>query len=118
MTVRQRSLLALLVAVHVACGWHAAVRQTVTHDEFWHLPVGLLHWRTGKFDHDVLNPPLTRLWSALPAALAGVALLGFSDFRMSRDTLAGDLLCFLSMVFGTLYFALGRTNRLRGSLWT
>ncbi len=72
MTVRQRSLLALLVAVHVACGWHAAVRQTVTHDEFWHLPVGLLHWRTGKFDHDVLNPPLTRLWSALPATLAGV----------------------------------------------
>jgi hypothetical protein len=72
MTVRQRSLLALLATVHVACGWHAAARQTVTHDEFWHLPVGLLHWRTGQFHYDVLNPPLTRLWGALPAAVAGV----------------------------------------------
>jgi drug/metabolite transporter (DMT)-like permease len=50
-------------------------------------------------------------------ALAGVMLLGISDFRVSRETLLGDLLCFGSMVLGTLYFALARTHRSRGSIW-
>jgi drug/metabolite transporter (DMT)-like permease len=50
-------------------------------------------------------------------ALAGVILLGVSDFRTGGDTLAGDLICFVSMVLGTLYFALARKNRDRGSLW-
>jgi drug/metabolite transporter (DMT)-like permease len=50
-------------------------------------------------------------------ALAGVVLLGISDFRMSGGTLAGDLLCFGSMVLGTLYLALARKYRSRGSLW-
>jgi drug/metabolite transporter (DMT)-like permease len=50
-------------------------------------------------------------------AIAGVILLGVSDFRMSGGTLAGDLICFGSMVLGTLYFALARVYRSRGSLW-
>jgi 4-amino-4-deoxy-L-arabinose transferase-like glycosyltransferase len=62
----------LLLAVHLGCGLHSARTKTVTHDEIWHLPVGLLHWRTGEFQQDVLNPPLTRLWAAIPAAITGV----------------------------------------------
>lgn len=45
---------------------------SVTHDEYWHLPVGLLSWRTGRFDFDPLNPPLARMWAAVPL-LAGAA---------------------------------------------
>ncbi len=47
-------------------GLYSAQKLTVTHDEYWHLPVGLLSWETGKFDYDRLNPPLIRTWSALP----------------------------------------------------
>jgi hypothetical protein len=43
-----------------------AAKASVTHDEYWHLPVGALHWKTGRFDWDVLNPPLLRLWAAIP----------------------------------------------------
>lgn len=37
---------------------------SVTHDEYWHLPVGILNLRTGRFDYEPLNPPLTRLVAA------------------------------------------------------
>ena len=74
LSLAQRGILATLVCVHLACGVQAALVQTVTHDEIWHLPVGLLTWRTGRFDFDVLNPPLTRVWSAIPAALAGISV--------------------------------------------
>jgi drug/metabolite transporter (DMT)-like permease len=50
-------------------------------------------------------------------AVSGVILLGVSDFRMSEGTLAGDLICFGSMLVGTLYFALARKYRSRVSLW-
>lgn len=73
LSLLQRTLVALLIVVHISCGAHAAWVQTVTHDEIWHLPVGLLTWRTGRFDFDVLNPPLTRVWAAIPVALAGVS---------------------------------------------
>ena len=44
---------------------------TPTHDEFWHLPIGLRMWTSGQFDDDVINPPLVRLWAAIPLALGG-----------------------------------------------
>ena len=56
----------MMLAVHVYLAVDCARRLTVTHDEFWHLPVGLLNLKTGRFDYDNLNPPLTRMWGALP----------------------------------------------------
>lgn len=41
---------------------------SVTHDEIWHLPVGVLNWE-GDFSADRLNPPLSRLWASLPLKL-------------------------------------------------
>lgn len=64
-------VIGLLMALHAALGIHTAFRKTVTHDEIWHLPVGILNWQTGRFDHDDLNPPLTRMWAALPGWLLG-----------------------------------------------
>ena len=43
-----------------------AVRLTVTHDEYWHIPVGLLNWKTGRFDVEPSNPPLLRMWATWP----------------------------------------------------
>lgn len=62
----------LLIGVHVAAGIHCAFSKSVTHDELWHLPAGLVSLRTGRFDVDHLNPPLTRMWAALPLWIAGV----------------------------------------------
>jgi len=66
--------LLLLVVAHVSLGLDCARRWSVTHDEFWHLPAGLAAWREGRFDVDNLNPPLTRLWDALPLAIGGAVL--------------------------------------------
>src|SRR5262245_5797865 len=66
--------LVLLIAVHLTVGIDCAWRFSVTHDEYWHLPAGLSVWKTGRFDADNLNPPLSRAWSALPLAILGVPL--------------------------------------------
>ena len=57
---------AFLLAIHAALGITAAARLTATHDEYWHLPVGLFNLKTGRFDFDNLNPPLCRMTAALP----------------------------------------------------
>ncbi len=59
--------------MHLAVGIHTARSKSVTHDELWHLPAGLLNLRTGRFGYDTLNPPLTRMWAAVPLWLAGVS---------------------------------------------
>ncbi|MFM9960553.1 MAG: ArnT family glycosyltransferase [Planctomycetaceae bacterium] len=43
-----------------------AARLSTTHDEYWHIPVGLLHWKTGRFDFEPSNPPLLRMWATWP----------------------------------------------------
>ncbi len=43
-----------------------AARLTLTHDEYWHIPVGLLNWKTGRFDFEPSNPPLLRMWATWP----------------------------------------------------
>lgn len=42
----------------------------MTHDEYWHLPVGILNLRTWRFDYEPLNPPFARLVSACAVSLA------------------------------------------------
>ena len=47
----------------------AARRETPTIDEFAHLPAGCVYWTQGRFDLYDKNPPLARLWMALPVVL-------------------------------------------------
>lgn len=63
-----------LAVLHFVLGLDCARRWSVTHDEYWHLPSGLAAWREGRFDVDNLNPPLTRIWDALPLAAGGAVL--------------------------------------------
>ncbi|MCA9018097.1 MAG: hypothetical protein KDA77_22435 [Planctomycetaceae bacterium] len=60
------SAIGVLLLFQFCLGLYSAQKLTVTHDEYWHLPVGLLGWETGKFDYDRLNPPLIRTWAAVP----------------------------------------------------
>ncbi len=52
----------------------SAVRNWVTHDEYWHHSIGLHILQTGDFAYDRANPPLVRVLSALPMYLTGVRL--------------------------------------------
>jgi Dolichyl-phosphate-mannose-protein mannosyltransferase len=61
--------IAALLAIHAALGISSAGQLTATHDEYWHLPIGLLNLKTGRFDFDDLNPPLCRVLAALPLTL-------------------------------------------------
>ena len=60
------SVVGFLLLIQFCLGLYSARQLSVTHDEYWHLPVGFLSLETGRFDHDRLNPPLIRSWSALP----------------------------------------------------
>ena len=57
--------------VQVVLAVDCARQWTPTHDEYWHLPIGLRMWTTGRLDDDVINPPLVRLWASIPLALGG-----------------------------------------------
>ncbi len=55
------------VVLVAALAMGAARRQTVTVDEFQHLPSGSLILRTGEFYMHPKSPPLARAWCALPS---------------------------------------------------
>ncbi len=63
-------MIGCLLAGHFIFGVLTARALSVTHDEYWHLPVGILNLRTWRFDYEPLNPPLTRLVSATVVSLA------------------------------------------------
>jgi drug/metabolite transporter (DMT)-like permease len=50
-------------------------------------------------------------------ALLGGLLLTGADYRLAPEHLAGDLVCFASMLLFALYLVLARRNRSPGSLW-
>ena len=50
-------------------------------------------------------------------ALLGLLFLATADVRIDPQLFRGDLTCFVSMLFYTLYLALGRRNRDLPSLW-
>jgi drug/metabolite transporter (DMT)-like permease len=49
--------------------------------------------------------------------IAGITLMGISDFHISADSINGDILCFVSMLFFAFYLALARKNRGNGSVY-
>lgn len=51
---------------------HTCQSTSVTFDEIWHLPVGVRNLVDGDFAEDRLNPPLSRMWAAIPLAIRGV----------------------------------------------
>jgi hypothetical protein len=97
---------ACLLAIHAGLGISAAVQLTATHDEYWHLPIGLLNLRTGRFDFDDLNPPLCRMATALPLALTS-ARTGAVD--VYHDPMGwGDVFIAENGKRYQRYFAIGR----------
>ena len=74
-TSRSRDRLALvaiagLLVTNFGFAASTANALSVTHDEYWHLPVGILNLRTWRFDYEPLNPPLTRLVAGAATSIA------------------------------------------------
>lgn len=76
---RFAGLIALCVVAHTLLLADCARRWAPTHDEYWHLPIGVALWRTGDWEADPINPPLPRLWAALPLVAAGTPYGDLSD---------------------------------------
>jgi len=64
----------LLLLIHCVVCLSTIFSESVTHDEIWHLPVGLRNLREGRFDIERVNPPLSRMWAAVPLALGRVGI--------------------------------------------
>ena len=64
-------LVVLLLIVHAGLGIHTAFQQSVTNDEFWHIPTGFWNLTHGRFHYENLNPPLLRAAAAVPLIAAG-----------------------------------------------
>ncbi|HET6324507.1 MAG TPA: glycosyltransferase family 39 protein [Planctomycetaceae bacterium] len=98
---------ALLLALHAAFGITAAAQLTPTHDEYWHLPIGLLNLKTGRFDFDDLNPPLCRVLAALPVTMTS-ARTGAADVH--HDPMGwGDVFIAENRDHYQRWFTLGRS---------
>ena len=57
---------AVLLAAHLALLAASVSRKCATVDEFVHVPSGVYYWQTGDFSLSGLNPPLAKLFAALP----------------------------------------------------
>ena len=65
-------LLALLLAVYLWRAYAAAGSMSATFDEIIYPPAGLYYWQTGDFSLNYENPPLAKLWMALPLLARGL----------------------------------------------
>ena len=74
----------LLLVIHAAMLGYAAVADSPTVDEPFHLAGGIRRWQDGLFDIDRGNPPLVGLVAALPVVIAGVE----TDWRRAPDVFA------------------------------
>lgn len=62
--------LALLLALHAFLALTSLRRNSVTLDEFSHLPAGLTYWQKGTFVLFRHNPPLIKMLASLPVLLS------------------------------------------------
>jgi hypothetical protein len=66
----------LVCALHVHLLFRSAEQQSVTFDEYAHLPAGVAYWKTGRFEPYYQNPPLMKLLFGGAAVLANVNFPG------------------------------------------
>jgi len=68
---RERLWVALLLAAHVALAVWGAAKQSVTFDENFHLPAGILAAAQGELRVSAVNPPLVKALAGAAALAAG-----------------------------------------------
>ena len=88
---RERLWVALLLAVHVALAVWGAARQSVTFDENFHLPAGVLEVAHGELRVSSVNPPLVKALAGLAAIAAGARVPPMSAFPTGEQGEVGQI---------------------------
>lgn len=71
---RETLCVAALLAAHLTLAVWGAAKNSVTFDENFHLPAGVMIVARGDYDVSPVNPPLIKSLCALPALVAGARL--------------------------------------------
>ncbi len=68
--------------------WWAAVGESQTYDEGFHLVAGFSYWKTGDFRLNPENPPLAKLINALPLLFTSVRMPDLPESWRDSDQVA------------------------------
>src|SRR5262245_7720640 len=127
----ERLWVAALLALHLALALWGAARNSVTFDENFHLPAGVVEVARQRFDVSPVNPPLLKAACGAIALAAGARLPADSAITLREQSVVGEsfmrrnadryqrvffaarcLVIALSLLLGLLVWSLGR--RLHG----
>jgi len=85
-----RIWVAALLVVHAALALWAMARNSVTFDENFHLPAGLMIVERANFTGSIAQPPLPKVLFALPSALLGARLPEASAMDSGDESTVGQ----------------------------
>jgi len=88
---RERLWVALLLAAHVVLAVWGAARQSVTFDENFHLPAGVLEVAYGELRVSSVNPPLVKAMAGLAAIAAGAHVPPIDAFPTGEQGEVGQI---------------------------
>lgn len=124
---QERCVVALLLLFFALQCFLSMPHNAPTWDEVGHLPAGYAYWKTGNFQLYPSNPPLVKLWAALPLLFMDVKLDTNSvHWQRNREIEFGQLFLYeTNDNSGTIFFwarlmivSLGVTLGLLVFMWT
>ena len=77
----ERWWIALILAAHVALAVWGAARNSVTFDENFHLPSGIMIVARGDFGVSTVNPPLVKALCAVPRGYVDICKIFLAGTR-------------------------------------
>src|SRR5436190_1395956 len=86
----ERLWVAGLLALHLALALWGAARNSVTFDENFHLPAGVVEVSRGRFDVSPVNPPLLKAVCGGAALLAGARAPADSAIALREQSIVGE----------------------------
>jgi hypothetical protein len=87
---RERAWVVLLLALHLALVVWGALRNSVTFDENFHLPAGVLIVARGDYAASRAQPPLAKVLCALPVLALGARLPAEEAIRQADEAAVGE----------------------------
>src|SRR5262249_38640313 len=87
---RGRAWVAALLALHLGLALWGAARSSVTFDENFHLPAGVVEVARGRFDVSPVNPPLLKAVCGAVALAAGARLPADSAIVVREQSVVGE----------------------------
>lgn len=86
----ERAWVAGLLALHLGLALWGAARNSVTFDENFHLPAGVVEVARGRFDVSPVNPPLRKAACGAVALAAGARLPADSAIAAREQSIVGE----------------------------